>query len=507
MESLILNGENLSLQALYEVVFEGRKVEMDPDAVQRAGKARQVLFDMAAEGKPVYGLNRGVGWNKDKEFDSDFFEAYNRNLINSHSVGVMPYASREEVRAMLCIRLNCALCGRTGISTDILKMYQEFLNRGIHPCVGSRGSIGEGDITTLSMIGQTVIGQGEVEYKGKIVPAVEALAAEGMAPAVLGPKDGLSIVSSNAQGEAMTAVLVYETERLMEAADAIFCLSLEALNGGLQPLGEQVNAVRGLPGQIRCAARCREFLHGSYLEQPDTKRALQDPLSFRCSSAVNGTILDALDFVKQYLSIELNATDDNPCIFYETGETSVSQNFETTTLAVGVEMLSNALCHLSKDICYQLIHLADPSFTGLTRFLTPKEVKTIAFGTIQKDYVYFDAENRNLANPSSMDFLAVAGDIEDHASQLPLIVSKSRKIVDNLRYMLGIELIHAAQAIDLRGHPKLGIATEKLYEGFRRIVPFYDADRNISVDIQKAYDFIRKGGVNTAIRDESSLSL
>ena len=500
MNALVLNGSSLTLEELRQVAYNRRPVEIDPQAAERAAKARQVLFDMAAEGKPVYGLNRGVGWNKDKEFDQDFFETYNRNLINSHSLGIRPYCSVEEVRAMMCIRLNTALCGCTGVSTEILTMYKEFLNRGIHPRVLQRGSIGEGDISTLSLIGQTMIGSGEVEYKGEIVSSTQAMSAEGIPPACLGPKDGLSIVSSNAQGEALAAVLVYETEQLLEEADAVFCLSLEGLNGGLQPLGEKVNALRQLSGQQRSAARCRDFLAGSYLEQPDPQRALQDPLSFRCASAVHGSVWDALDFVKQHLELQLNATDDNPCIFVDEGTTSVSQNFETTTLALGVEMLAAALNHMSKCICYRLIHLADPAFTGLSRFLTPAEVKTIAYGTIQKVYTVLDAENRMLANPSSMDFIAVAGSIEDHASNLPLAAAKARKIVDNLRYMLGIEAMHAAQAVDLRGRPALGRVTGPVHNALRREVPYLSADRNLSIDIEKAYRFILEGRLFQAIQ-------
>lgn len=493
MNALILNGSSLTLEELRQVVYDRRPVELDPQALERAAKARQILFDMAAEGKPVYGLNRGVGWNKDKEFDQDFFETYNRNLINSHSLGVRPYCSVEEVRAMMCIRLNTALCGCTGISTEILTMYKEFLNRGIHPRVLQRGSIGEGDISTLSLIGQAMIGSGEVEYKGEIVPSARAMSAEGIPPASLGPKDGLSIVSSNAQGEAMAAVLVCEAEQLLVVADAVFCLSLEGLNGGLQPLGEKVNALRGLAGQQRSAARCREFLAGSYLERPDPSRALQDPLSFRCASAVHGSVIDTLDFVRRHLEIQLNATDDNPCILVDEGAASVSQNFETTTLALGVEMLASALNHMSKCICYRLIHLADPAFTGLTRFLTPAEVKTIAYGTIQKVYTMLDAENRMLANPSSMDFMAVAGTIEDHASNLPLAAAKALKIVDNLRYMLGIEVMHGAQAVDLRKKPALGRVTGPVFDAYRQVVPYLSADRNLSLDIEKSYRFIRDG--------------
>ena len=275
---LYLDGSNLTLEALREVMYFNRPVAIAPEARERASKARQVLFDMAAAGKPVYGLNRGVGWNKDKEFDQDFFAQYNRNLLNSHSLGIEPYCSTEEVRGMMCIRLNTALCGRTGIAVEILEIYAEFLNRGIHPRVLGRGSIGEGDITTMSLIGQAVIGEGEVEYHGQILPAAEVLKKEGMKPAILGPKDGLSIVAPNAQGETLAAMLVYEAEELLKVANAVFCLSLEGLNGGLQPLSEVPNVARGLQGQIECAADCRRYLEGTYLARPDPKRALQDPL-------------------------------------------------------------------------------------------------------------------------------------------------------------------------------------------------------------------------------------
>lgn len=363
-ETLILNGKGLTLEDLYSVVYDRRPVQIDPEVIPLVDKSRQVLFDMAADGKPVYGLNHGVGWNKDREFSQDFFEQYNRNLINSHSLGVAPFASVEEVRAMMCIRLNTALCGRTGIASNILKMYEEFLNHGIHPRAMRRGAVGEGDVSTMSMIGQAMIGQGEVEYHGEIIPAIDAMRAEGIEPAILGPKDGLSIVSSNAQGESMVVLLVKEVEELIKLSDAIYCLHLEGLNGGLQPLGERVNEVRGLPGQIHCAAECRRFLEGSYLEHPDSKRALQDPLSFRCGAAINGSVYDSLEYVKKILELQINRTDDNPCILYEEGTTSVSPNFEVTTLSLGVDMLAAALCHMSHAITNRLYKIVDPRLHG-----------------------------------------------------------------------------------------------------------------------------------------------
>ena len=257
-ETLILNGKDLTLEDLYSVVYDRRPVQIDPEVIPLVDKSRQVLFDMAADGKPVYGLNHGVGWNKDREFSQDFFEQYNRNLINSHSLGVAPFASVEEVRAMMCIRLNTALCGRTGIASNILKMYEEFLNRGIHPRAMRRGAVGEGDVSTMSMIGQAMIGQGEVEYHGEIIPAIDAMRAEGIEPAILGPKDGLSIVSSNAQGESMVVLLVKEVEELIKLSDAIYCLHLEGLNGrSIVPQSAAASSRAAILSIPIPSARCR----------------------------------------------------------------------------------------------------------------------------------------------------------------------------------------------------------------------------------------------------------
>lgn len=491
MEKIVLNGDPLSLNDIYNVSYNDVKVEISKDAEERVKKSRQVLFDMAAEGKPVYGLNRGVGWNKDKEFDEAFFETYNRNLLNSHSLGVEPYHPEEQVRAILLIRLNKALTGHTGISADLLDHYRDFLNYRIHPRVPMRSSIGEGDITTLSHIGLAFIGEEEVTYNGRVMNSKEAMDLVGMRPARLGPKDGLSIVSCNAQGEAMTAILLREIKDIIDMSTLIFCLSLEGLNGVVEQLREDVNGVRGIKGQSYVARQCREYLEGSFLYDYDPERALQDPLSFRCAHAIHGAMYEAMDYVENQLNTTMNTTDDNPCIITEENSSFVSANFEVTSLAIGVEMLATSLSHLSKSSCYRMIKLADPEFTKLNRFLTPKEVETIAYGTIQKTFTMLDTQNRGLANPSSMDFYSLAGTIEDHASNLPLAAYKIFQMLDNIRYIIGIEAMHAVQAIDLRGNMKLGNGTKTAYEIVREVVPFYDKDRNISKDIKKAYELIK----------------
>lgn len=495
MKPLMLTGEALTLEELYQVAYDHRKVEIDPEAVDRVDRARQILFDMAAEGKPVYGLNRGVGWNKDKEFDKEFFEQYNRNLLNTHCLGVPPYHNKPEARAIMLIRLNKVLLGCTGISSDLLHCFVEYLNEDIMPLIPRRSSVGEGDITTLSHLGMAFIGEEQVIYKDEQMLSGAAMEAIGLSIPTLGPKDGLSILSSNAQGEAMAALNVKEAEDLIDTANLVACLSLEGINGVMESYRSDVNDLRQLRGQIKSAQKMREHLEGSFLHEKDPNRQIQDPLSFRCAHAIHGTTIDALDFIKEHLEIQLNATDDNPCIVLEDGTSYVSGNFETTTLSIGVEMLGIALSHLSKGSCYRTMKLADPAFTGLTRFLTPQEVVTIAYGTIQKTYTSLDTEIRYLANPSSMDFFSVAGNIEDHASNLPIASDKVFKILDNLRYIIGIEAMHAVQAIDLRGKKPLGVDTAKAYEKIRAVVPYYDKDRNISKDIAAMYELIKSNAL------------
>lgn len=493
MNKILLDGKSLTFEQLHNIAFNNYQIVLDDGAMERSADARRLLFKLADEGYPVYGLNRGVGWNKDKYVFSEFFDRYNKSLLYTHALGMGDEASIPEVRAMMAVRLNTALCASTGINTDILVMYREFLNRGIHPVIPRKGSIGNADLATLAHIGLTVIGESKVNYKGQKVDSMDALKAEGLEPMILGPKDGLSIVSSNAHGAALAAFLVMETERILKLSNLMYCLGMEGLNGVIEPLDAEVNRRRGLAGQMKMAEQCRNYLKSSYLHRPHKDRALQDALSFRSSFAVNGAIDDSLEYLKKQLSIQLNSTDDNPCIIPEENRISVSTNFEPMAWVVAIEALNISLSHLSKMIAYRCIKLCDPGFTHLTRFLSPKEGDVLAFATMQKAYTALDAENRALANPSSMDFFAVAGNIEDHATNSTLVADKGLQMIENIKYMLGMEAIHCAQAIDLRKQEtvvELGIGTQIVYDQIRAHIPYYDKDRILSVDMKKAFDIM-----------------
>lgn len=494
---VILNGSDLTLEALRSIACDGAEVEIAPVGIERLEASRKLVYDLAESDVPVYGFNTGVGWNKDRHIASDFFKAYNENLIHSHTLGVGPDASEAEVRAIMAIRLNCLLSGNTGIQPAIAIRYAEFLNHRLHPVIPERGSVGEGDIAVLSHIGLAMIGEGDVMYKGVRMTSEEAHGMAGLRTIVLGPKDGLAIVSCNAFGAGQGALVLSDLYNLVDQSDLIYSASLEAINGNTSPLNARVNELRRMPGQIESSKNARRFIEGSYIHEPDPNRPVQDPLSFRGGTYINGTLRDSLEYVTKYMLIQMNTSDDNPCMLLDERRIISCSNFEVTTLATAFEMLGTVLSHVSRMSCYRSIRMANPVLTGLPRFLTPDENHVHAFGALQKTFSLLDTEIRHLSNPSTVDYLSLAGSIEDHASNLPHVVQRIRKIADNLKYILGMEMMHAAQALTLRRQkePSLsfGRGTEAAFKEFRKSVPWYDRDRNLSLDIKASYEIVKSG--------------
>ncbi len=490
-ETVVLNGENLTIDVFNQIVREGVKIEIHPDIMEKLVATRKLVFDLADRGIPIYGFTVGVGWNKDKRVFGKYFEDYNRNLIYAHCVAVDPEASEETVRAAILGRLGTFLACRTGVQPEVVIRYADFLNRGIHPVMPERGSVGQGDIACMSHLGLAVMGEGDVYYKGQRVPAKQALAAEGLFPVTLGPKDGLAIVSSSGLSMGKGALVLKDIRDLIEAGNKLYALSLEGLNGNITPLNSRVNEVRKMPGQIQCAKDIRAYLSGSYLGKKDITKTLQDPLSYRDVCALHGSVLDALEYVERYMEIHLNTTEDNPCVLLEDEKIVSCQNFEIPTVAMGLEMLAISLSHVSKASCLRTIKLSTPVFTGLPRFLSPNEGEIQAYQTIQKPFTSLDTEIRHLANPTSMDRFSVAGDIEDTAYDAPYVVRRLEKILDNLYYIFGLEAMHAVQAIDLREGIELGVETTKLYHKIREVIPFVDKDRPFTPDIKSGYELFK----------------
>ena len=494
-DKLLLDGKVLTISDVSRVAAGKCRVEISDEAMIILKETRKLVFQLSDAGVPIYGCNRGVGWNKDIKVTKEFVRQYNRNVIYSHLVGIGEPAPVPVARAAMLIRLNMLLRGATGLSPEIAEGIRDFLNHDITPVMPETGSVGEADIGTLSYLALCLIGDGTVIWQGLEVPTRTALQEEGLLPLTFLEKDSLAVMSSNALAAGRAVLALKEMKQLLDTADIIACMALEGLNGNLSPLRAGVQAMKPYPNQNRTAERMREILAGSYLETSDPGRPLQDPLSFRCVSQVHGAVRDAMDYAEKSLEIYMNSSDDNPCLLPEEGDISSCGNFDPLTWVLPMQNLTIALAHVSEMSTRRMIKLADPAFTKLSRHLTPGE-DVIAFSTLQKVFASLDAEVRFLAQPSSLDMLNLAGGMEDICTNAPLIVQKLDRMLGLVYSILAVEAIHCMQAMDLR-RQHYASGTTEAYVRMRKIVSFYEADdRSISVDIEKLARFLREGGLS-----------
>ncbi|SQI43284.1 Histidine ammonia-lyase [Leminorella richardii] len=518
-EAVVLNGKNLTLEDAWAIAAQGKTVKIDAAAMEKMKRSNALLMLAAEQGVPVYGLTVGVGLNKDKSlFDAhgklspDVLAAsrdFNRNALRAHGAGVGPDMPVDLVRMSMVIRLNTMLTGATGAQPYVAELYAAFLNKGITPVVPSQGSVGEADITLASHIGDAMMGEWRVIVNQQTIPAAEALKNAGLTPLDPVGKDALSILSTNSISTAYSAKAIMNAKQIVGITPAVFGLSLEGLNGNVSPILPQSVSVRPFPGLADSAKSIRDTLTGSYLWQPNEKRPLQDPLSYRTTVFVLNEAQRDLANAQEMLSIQMNSSDDNPAVILDASEEyaqngQVKQyyvkgkdikgaiyptaNFEPLPLALAVQKLSVSLGHLSHNSVQRTLHLSDDHFTGLSRFLTAEGNSGHAFGAIQKPQVALHSENVDLANPVSLDGQVMAGTIEDTFTNNLYASQRLQRIVDNMAAIYSLELLHSTQAIDLRkiAMPEItmGQQTQALYQAYRKAVPFVDRDRIYSDDIK-----------------------
>jgi histidine ammonia-lyase len=519
--SIVLDGQHLTLQQVVSIA-RGAGVSVPPEAMQRVQHSFDVLLEAAREDKPIYGLTRGVGENKDKTVfpggqitaaGRQLSEQFNANLLRVQATAAGPPAAPEVVRAAMAIRLNAILIGHTGAGPTVVQGLADFLNHRITPVVPSAGTVGEGDIDILAHIGLALIGEGDVFFGGNTVPAATALQTAGLTPLVPFGKDALSIFSSNAYSAALAILAAADARHLLTRARQVFALSLEGLDGNIAPFLAEAQGVREFPGQATVAAALCDSLAGSYLFLLNPHRALQDPLSFRTFSSVVGSAEEILARLDGQLMTQINTADDNPTVLDGTGPPEAmpqelayyvhgngiegavipTANFEPLSWVLQLESLSVALAHVSDTSAQRIMRLGTPEFTRLSRFLTA-DASGIGFAAIQKIPADFAARNHRLADPVSLDMIPVAGDIEDTATNAAAAATNVSKIVENTFSILAVELMHAAQAVDLRQQADpalaLGQATRPFLQAYRQVVPFMDKDRQLSTDIAQSTAFL-----------------
>jgi histidine ammonia-lyase len=519
-EPLALSGGQLTIGEIAEVAKQGRQVAEVAAARLRVAHAFDAILAAARAHMPVYGLTTGVGWNKDRpalgpdtELDPELLAAsrrFNIGTLHAHAAAVGDPLPDPVVRAAMVVRLNLLLTGTSGAQPAVVEQYVAFLNCGIAPIVPERGSIGEADILQSSHIGLAIAGEWQVRYKGRTVPTSEALKACGLKPVALVGKDFLAILGDNSLAVGQAALTLRQVRAWLDREIDVAALALEGLDGNVAPILEPVVAAHPLPGYAAVAERQRAALSGSDLWRVSEHRPLQDPLSFRTLPLVLGNVWDALQAAIAATEFEAAHSDDNPSVFLDArlpgdpdsqaGRYRVASvpgaaiiptaGFESIAFTQAIERLSLALGHASASISKTVLRFENPEITRLPRFLIAPSNTGHGFGSIQKSVAALDAEIRSLATPVSLESATLSGNIEDVTTNGPLAIRRLGLMLDQLYPLTSLQLMHAAQAVDLRPGYHLGAQTRVLHDGYRNLVAFLDKDRILTPDIAAGTQYL-----------------
>lgn len=497
---IYINGENLSLQKAVEVVRNFARIELDPEAVKRVETSRQVVENYLAEGAVVYGITTGFGKLADVKISNEKVEELQLNLILSHACGVGEELPREVVRAMMLLRANALAKGYSGIRLETLRLLVDMLNADVVPVVYSQGSVGaSGDLVPLSHMVLVMLGYGEAYYQGERLAGAEALAKAGLQPVVLGAKEGLALINGTQCMTSMGVLGTFDAQNLAKTADICAALSMETLQGIPDAYEAMVHEVRPHPGQMTTAANVRKMLVGSELVNRADRDKVQDAYTLRCTPQVHGASRDAINYVTEVVSREINSATDNPLIFPVEGRAISAGNFHGQPIALAMDFLGIALSELANISERRVERLVNPSLSGLPPFLAPESGLNSGYMIAQYTAASLVSENKVLAHPASVDSIPTSANQEDHVSMGTIAARKMRQILTNAENVLAIELLTAAQGLEFKDREKMAPATKAVYDLIRSAIPAMVKDRFVAPDIHKMQQMIHDGELVKAV--------
>jgi histidine ammonia-lyase len=484
---MFLDGNSLTLESFREIVIGGKAVSLSPDAKIKLKKSREIVDRAAESGERVYSINTGFGYLSKVTVSKDQLDELQVNLIRSHCTGLGDLHTELESRAILLLRTNCVAKGFCGVRPELVDLLIEMLNRKVHPAIPTKGSVGAcGDLAPLAHLAAVLIGEGDAFFQGEKMPGLQALTKAGLKPIKLGPKEGLSLINGTQQMTGLGALTLLQAEELADLADVICTGSLEGTLGTPKAFTAWVQETRPYPGQILSAKRMRSFMEGSEIYQSHVGCSrVQDSYSFRCAPQVHGGIRDLLGYVRNTLSIELNAATDNPLVNSETGELISNGNFHGQPVAFALDILGIALSELSSVSERRTAKLLDPAFSELPAFLVKNEGLNSGFMMPHVAAASLVSENKLLSHPGSTDSIPTNNEKEDHVSMGPLCARKAKTILENAQYVLAIEALAACQALEFRKPLKPGRGPQALYKFIRKHVTALEKDREFRTDIEK----------------------
>ncbi len=520
MKALHINGNDLTLQAVREVAIDHCPVILDTNARAAVDAARAVVDTLVAGNKVAYAITTGVGKLSDVRIAGDQIRELQVNLVRSHAVGVGEPLAIAETRAMMLTRANSLSKGYSGVRSSAIDTLCEMLNRNVTPVVPSQGSVGaSGDLAPLAHLALVMIGEGEAfDGKGTRMSGGDAMRQAGIKPLVLEAKEAVSLINGTQGMLAVGSLALAAAEILVDSADVIGAMTLDALRGTDVAFDERIHKARPHPGQLKTAENLRKLVEGSQIREShrDCQR-VQDAYSLRCMPQVHGAVRDTLSHCREVMETELNSAVDNPLVFVKprtigTRETGTvigeaqgdilsGGNFHGEPLAFALDFVGIALSALAGISERRLERLVNPALNeGLPPFLAPSAGLNSGFMMPQVTAAALVSENKVLAHPASVDSITTSGNKEDYVSMGMTAAVKLKKIVENTRNVLAIEAIAAAQALDFLAPMKTSRRLLAAYTAVRTVSPAMQHDRVMYSDFVRVADLIAGGKISEQLR-------
>jgi histidine ammonia-lyase len=494
---LILDGHNLTLEEIVRVANgQERELSLDEAARSRVERSRAYVESLLARNERIYGVTTGFGRLSEVFIAPARRSELQLNLVRSHSAGLGARLGAREVRTILLLRANALAHGNSGCRVDVIERLLDFLRLGIAPVVPEVGSVGaSGDLAPLAHVALALLGEGEVELDGATLPTSEALGRVRLEPLRLVEKEGLALINGT-QGTAGLGVLaLLSAQQLLETAEVAGAMTLEGLRGTPEPFRPEIHRARPHPGQIESAERLWALLADSEIRESHRYNdpRVQDAYSLRCMPQVHGAAREVLGYVRRVLEVEVNSATDNPLIFPEEDFVVSAGNFHAQIVAQALDFLAIALADVASISERRIERMLNPDLSELPPFLARDPGIQSGLMITQLAAADLLAELRVLAHPASVDSVPTSGNKEDHVSMGLTAARKARRAVECLEYILGIELLCAAQALEFLKPLSPGQGVRRAYELVREHVSPLDGDRVLTGDIEALRDAVRSG--------------
>ena len=497
MREIVLGVEEMTLEHLVAIAREDVRVRLSRESEELIHASRKLVEQWVQEGRIVYGITTGFGALSDVTISQENSRSLQENVLMSHAAGVGNVLDKETTRAVLALRIKDLAQGRSGIRLFTVHQLVELLNRQVLPLVPEKGSVGaSGDLAPLAHLSLVLIGLGEAFYQGKRLTGAEALTRAGLEPLRLEAGEGLALVNGTQLTTAIGGLAVSDAVRLLKMADIAASMSLEVLMGSRTEFDPRIHRVRPHPGQAAVADNMARITRNSEIisSHKDCSR-IQDAYTLRCSPQVHGASKDAIVYAKRVVETEMNSSTNNPLIFPESGEFLLGGNFHGQPLALALDFLCLAVAELANISERRIERLVNPNLSGLPAFLVSSGGLNSGFMIAQYTAAALVSENKVLSHPACVDSIPTSANKEDHVSMGPIAARKCREIVRNAEHVIAIELLCAAQAMDLFTNMRPGEGTCAAYQSIRGVVSHLERDRVLATDIARVVELLHSGEI------------